>query len=533
MHSGLWAQPQTDSVHYHYYKILQPTHSDDLLNAYLFFENQRSKAEVRQDTAAIIYNLHLLSMIQLDLGLLYEGEQSSVEILTLLDARHSLSNFYDDYLRVYYRLGRIYRQLKHEEQSKDYYQKALTYAQTKNDSIYILNNIGVLYKDRNSWSLALKYFQMAYAKNTTPYDTLQYARALNNLYYVEALNGHSTAIDSMRKAKALRLKLNDSKGLYSSYRDLATFFHTQGNSTEANTYANRAMQQAESINSLTFLKDAFALFIEIGDNKDLLNYKTLSDSIESIRLNQQNTYASLKYNVAKEREQYLATLLRQEREKAQKQLYQALAIIVAIISIFVVYILRQRYKKGKEQEVYNTETRISKKVHDEVANDVYKVMSKLQTTTPTTPEILDDLEGIYNKTRDISKENSLIALNGNFTETLDDLLLSYSDDHCNVITKNSSGIHWDGVDANKKRIIYRVLQELMTNMRKHSRATLAVVSFSQNGKKITVNYRDNGLGTRLQKQTGLQNAENRILAMNGSITFETEPQKGFKVMFTL
>jgi len=529
----LKAQPQIDSITFFANKVLKPTHSDDLLQSYGFFERQNNRAEQAADTLTQIYSQYMLSLITTDMGLVFESEQYLVQNLVLIDAFSAHHSREEDYLRIYNQLGRLYRQLQNPAQSISYYSKGLKYAPKDSDSIVLLNNIGILYNDLHRRDSAKAYYQKAYQLSLNTTDTLQYARVLTNWFMLEAFDGNEYAVDSLLKAARLRQQLGDTKGLYSSYRNLTEVFLNGKQPMTAQRYADSALRLARQINSLSFLKDAYSLQIQLREDPLLNDYFKVVDSIERLELQQQNTYASLKYNVTKERERTLESQLRQEKERAEKQRYQAVAVIVFIIGVFVVYISRQRYKKAKEQEVYNTETRISKKVHDEVANDVYKVMSRLQTSTPTTPEILDELEGIYNKTRDISKENSLIALNGNFTETLEDLLLSYSDEQCSVITKNSSGIRWEGVDENKKRVIYRVLQELMTNMRKHSRATLAVVSFSQNRKKITINYQDNGLGTRLQKQTGLQNAENRIFAMNGSITFDTEPQKGFKVRFTL
>lgn len=68
----------------------------------------------------------------------------------------------------------------------------------------------------------------------------------------------------------------------------------------------------------------------------------------------------------------------------------------------------------------------------------------------------------------------------------------------------------------------------MVNMRKHSKANLVGLTFEQNGAKLLISYSDNGMGSQLKKQLGLQNMENRMRSIGGSITFDTEPNKGFK-----
>ena len=192
---------------------------------------------------------------------------------------------------------------------------------------------------------------------------------------------------------------------------------------------------------------------------------------------------------------------------------------------------RVRHKKEKLQQVYNTEARISKKVHDEVANEVYQVMTKVQSKPGL--DVLDDLEHIYTKTRDISKDNSLIDHSGNFEELINDLLLSYKNDAVAVVTKGIKTLNWNAVSDIKKTTIYRVLQELMTNMKKHSEASVAVISFSKHKGNIQITYKDNGKGCMLKKQVGLQNTESRMASINSSINFESQINHGFKAIMCI
>jgi signal transduction histidine kinase len=48
---------------------------------------------------------------------------------------------------------------------------------------------------------------------------------------------------------------------------------------------------------------------------------------------------------------------------------------------------------------------------------------------------------------------------------------------------------------------------------------------------LYIEYTDNGKGATIEKlnsRNGLQNVENRILAIKGTITFDTKSGKGFK-----
>ena len=73
----------------------------------------------------------------------------------------------------------------------------------------------------------------------------------------------------------------------------------------------------------------------------------------------------------------------------------------------------------------------------------------------------------------------------------------------------------------------------MTNMRKHSRASSVALIFSKEGAKIQIKYRDNGVGCELFKKNGLRNTESRIASVNGTITFESKKDDGFRATLTI
>lgn len=286
--------------------------------------------------------------------------------------------------------------------------------------------------------------------------------------------------------------------------------------------------------------EALNLKLKFENNSDLNKYITINKEINQAKQIRENKYAAIKYNVEEkerlinEKELKLKTSeLEEERQKKFKLIYLFTGLIILIISIFLILTQKNRYKKEKIQQVYITETRISKKVHDEVANDVYQVMTKLQEDSNIKENILDDLDNIYSRTRDISRENSTLDVNDHFETTLNDLFLSYKNDGVNIITRNIPKIDWNTIETFKKITLYRVLQELMVNMKKHSQATNVALTFNESNNKIGITYTDNGIGCKIKKGTGLLNMENRIKSIKGTIIFESEINKGFKAKITV
>ena len=75
----------------------------------------------------------------------------------------------------------------------------------------------------------------------------------------------------------------------------------------------------------------------------------------------------------------------------------------------------------------------------------------------------------------------------------------------------------------------------MVNMLMYSEASLAAIIFQNIRNNYSINYSDNGIGSNLEaltSQNGLNNAETRIKSLNGTVTFETALNNGFKAFIS-
>jgi signal transduction histidine kinase len=145
-------------------------------------------------------------------------------------------------------------------------------------------------------------------------------------------------------------------------------------------------------------------------------------------------------------------------------------------------------------------------------------------------QLLVNLDAIYNRTRNISGENSDIDTGDKFEVNLKAMLSNYAGDAINIIVKDNHDINWLKIQPEKKIAVYRVLQELMVNMKKHSQCDYVIIGFEVLEKYIQISYADNGIGFNktINHKNGLQNIENRIIAIKGTFTFDSELNKGVK-----
>ena len=525
---SVFSQHEVDSTDFYRKILLNPNQDSDINAAFNFYERESFADLERKDTLSAVYKLRIISIGQAAMGAIYESEATAIKALRLLDKLPANKETKKATIGVYNDLGKVYRTLQSPANALRYYEKALQLSENSSDSLVLINNKGNVFVDSGNYGLAQKEFTVAYKKSLEGSDSLSKALILDNLGFAQSKSRDPDALENMLSALEIRLQFENLSGTYSSYRHLALHYYDHDQNEDALEYAQKAYVIATAINSPSYMENALSNLLKIKGDSTAKQYIKLNDSIERAKLNMQNKYAAMQYNIVKEKEKTEANRLLQEQEKRKSQAFQFLGIFLIIGVVAYYFIQKALNKKETLKQIYHTETRISKKVHDEVANDVYHLMNRIQLNSLNDDTLLDDLEGIYKKTRDISRENSELTIYEDFTEQLTDLIQSYHLEETVITIQNISKINWKTSSDLKKTTIYRILQELMTNMKKHSRSTHVLLSFEQNKNKIQVKYRDNGVGCQLKNKNGLQNMENRIKAINGSITFDTEPDNGFK-----
>ncbi len=529
MYNGYSQDSIRDSLFYYDNLVRNPKRTTDFVNVYRFYEKHKKMMLEEEDTLSAIFDLRLMSNLQKKFGFLSDSEMIAVEALTLLDFLEPNEATIECRVGLYNQLGIIKRENNDYDEALKYYDKALEIALIAFDSIRLLNNKGNVYLYQKKYILAIEMLEEAYKKQVEIGDEKRIAKALTQLGVAQSCDNRPEGLTNMLEALRIREDIEDIIGLYASYKNLVKYYKKRNDYLKAKYYADKAYNVAKSINSPYYVRDALSYIVDLDGNPLVAEYKRLSDSLNRVKELRENKFATLKYEKSEYVRQAQESELERAKERDLKVRYQFVGILLVISSVGLYLLLRVHHNKEKVRQIYNTETRISKKIHDEVANDLFQVMTKLQSPINSREQVLDSLESIYNKTRDISKENNIIDVRGDFDALLNDLLLSYQSDSVNVITRHIKKIDWDAIEGIKKITIFRVLQELMVNMRKHSEASIVALTFSQFNTKISINYSDNGVGAEIKKNSGIPNMENRINSINGNIIFESEPGKGFKV----
>lgn len=512
-------------------------------SSYYYYSKAKFAAETKKDTSRIILsliNLAEIHYIQSD----YTGAETvATEIIPLLEKKKDHNYNYDLNLL----LGNIATSTLDYKNALLYFKKASLIEETSaNEKIKVLHNVGWVYLEMQQFKKATYIFEYLLSKNENLQDISTYALILSNLGYCYIKLDNPKALPYLTKALQIRLKINQ-KTQISTYAHLSLYYK-QRNLAIAKTYAVLGYKVATSLRIPDDRLACLQLLIELNTGATAKNYALqylhINDSITKVRQRAKNQYAKIRYDSKKEREENLqlkVQKIEQEAHQKKKNIFLYLIVgTITAIGIVITYLLLAKNKREKVKATYATEIRISKKLHDELANDVYQTMAFAETQDLSTIRnkeiLLSNLDTIYSRTRNISKENISVETGPAFLPDFKEMMTDFNTHEVNVIANGLEAINWSTLDSNVKIILYRVIQELLVNMKKYSQCSLVLLTFNLKEKKLKIDYLDNGIGAtenQLKSKNGLQNVENRILAVKGNISFDTSPNKGFKVRFTI
>lgn len=517
--------------------------NEEFDSSYYYYSKAKYAAEIKKDTSRIIHSLGWMAQIQRDLGDYTGSEASAVEALPLLKNNDKYPN---GRWNIYNQLGNIYLFTFDNNNALSYFYKALNVKTDEIERASIKNNIALVHMEQHKYQDAIKILSPLTLKKEVLEDPEAYSRIIDNLGYCFYKTGNLKALDYLNKALKIRLQIKDDWGMIASYSHLSEFYK-KNNPNLAADYAQKTYEKATEINSVNDRLGSLELLIQNSPgNKSKefsILYLKINDSIIKVRLKAKNQFAKIRYDSTKEKDENVKlkaqTILQQKEQHNRNLLLYFIVGIIITMSILVGNFLVAKNKRAKIKSSYNTEIRIAKKLHDELANDVFQTMAFAETHDLSANDnkeiLLNNLENIYSRTRNISKENSTIEAGPLFVSNLKEMMSGFNNNNVNVLINDIDTINWVSIESNTKITVYRVLQELLVNMKKHSQCSLVVLTFKKNENKLQIDYSDNGIGATIEElnlKNGLRNVENRIQAIKGTITFDSKSDKGFKVHIT-
>jgi signal transduction histidine kinase len=502
---------QNDSAFYYFNKVA--TGSKDSLQVAMAYTN--------------------MAVIQSDAGDYFGSQESLLASLKYLDEQKAKDHHC--LLSDYNELGSTSLNLKNYDAAIAYYDQALQFAKDDAYKTIALNNKAVAYQKKKQYSQAIAIYRSIIEQSKK--NKKEYARILSNLARVEWLqNPGYPAAPGLLQALQIRKEEKDDWGLNASYAHLSDYY-SGSRPDSALLYADKMYAIARQLSSPDDELEALQKLITLSAPKAVkqyfIRYQYLSDSLQTARNAAKNQFALIRYEAEKNKADNLR-LQKDNTEKRIQIMWQWILIcgVVLVFIILIVFLVSRHRNVIRKQQL-----KTSQKVHDVVANGLYRLMAEIQHHDAVEKEqLLDAIEQLYDQSRDISyepqqPENS----NAHFQESIAGLLRSFASPGTKVLVVGNHPDIWNGLKDGAKKELEHVLQELMVNMKKHSTAGNVVVRFERRENQLKIQYTDDGIGLpeHFRYGNGLTNTGNRIKDIGGLITFGKHTPKGLKVEITL
>ncbi|MDN5289035.1 MAG: histidine kinase [Mucilaginibacter sp.] len=506
-------------------------------SAYYYFNKVVASS---RDSLQIAMAYNNMAVIQSDAGDYFGSQESLSMSLRFLDEKKEkdqacLSSDYNE-------LGLTSINLKNYEAAIPFYELAIKFSRNEAFKLIFLNNKALALEKKGSYVSALKLYRVIISQTK---NEKEYARTLSNMARTQWLyHPDYNAAPELLKALRIRQKENDFWGQNASYAHLADYY-TRKRPDSAFSYASQMYTVARRLSSPDDQLEALQKLIRLGPPQFTKSYfdryQQLNDSVQTSRNAAKNQFAFIRYDVEKGK----ADNLKLQRDNTEKRyqiarqrvfLFGTLFLLVTgtVISVIWYRKRKQRLDLEAQNKIRESQLKTSKKVHDVVANGLYRMMTEIDNQEGIDKtRLLDRIEDMYEKSRDISYEQpELPALD--FGEKLGSLLKAFATERTKVVLAGNRNELWNRVSMPVQYEIEHVLQELMVNMRKHSGASNVAIRFERKGNQIHIYYTDDGIGLpkEVKYKNGLTSTGNRINHIQGAITFETNRKKGLRILIS-
>jgi two-component system NarL family sensor kinase len=429
--------------------------------------------------------------------------------------------------RIYTRIANTYMVDNNGVQARNYLTRAKRIIDVSNNlpvKSYVLASLAILKTEEGDIKEVIRYAEEALAIKRQLGQRRQLQNDLLNLseWYLQ-VKEYTKARKMLTEAMALARELNDVVYLHYFYETTALLDSLTGNTASAYSNLKKAM----------FFKDSTYTIRKIK-------------AVEEIKEKYEN-------------EQKEKTIAEKELIIQSQKYQQSVIVGVAVITILILLLIllwiwtQQKIKLQRQQEHQNrirlqTIVHTQEEVQQSIARDLHDGLVQVLGAAKMSLQAVNingDKELVHQRIKDASviiDEACSEARNIShqilpYSLMKDGLLPAIEE----LLRKNLPGIKYKFEFENvEKRFhqdveinFYRIAQELIQNILKHSEATFVKIRFHEKNNFLVLDLADNGKGFDKNSDNdgvGLTNIKTRAELINASVLVDTNPETGTRIM---
>lgn len=434
--------------------------------------------------------------------------------------------------------------------------------------------------EKNNTNLAIQLYNQAedYSKQSRFEDQLKYLQRANSFtpfevrnYYVEAMiklalsnyYGEQGLVELQskyfREAEALAKNNPEIETTNPTFLHAKALMAKNKNDMNlANQLANESLEAAIASKNMDHLIKAYTILSETYSKlnkpeKALESIKTLNlykDSLFTVNRTTTFSYYQTLYETEKKERELLAKTGEIETMKTTNKARLRLVgigvfVLIAIgISLFLWKNLLYQKKQKELQSKFSQEllknqeeerTRISKDLHDGLGQSLLLIKNKVALTKDN--DAGEMVDTAISELRAIARSLHPMQLEKLGLSKAAEHLLDQIDNETDIFVsseiENLKGI----LDKKSELQLYRILQESINNVLKHSEASALRVTFQKIGQRVELKIEDNGKGFDFSEKLndfqslGLKTLKERISAIDGSMKVISQKGNGTSLIF--
>ncbi|MEJ8842673.1 sensor histidine kinase [Lacibacter sp. H375] len=434
-------------------------------------------------------------------------------------------------------------------------------------------NIANVYKIKGDDNKATTYYNKAITISRSIQDKEYLANALNNIgaLYIKKQN-YKEALAAINESLQLRKDLGDTKGQVSCMNNLGLVFHDQKQYDSSIAILQAALNIGKD--AVNCLPEVNQTYLALSHSYESLNkndealamfkfYASTKDSLFTDNLSQKFAELETKYEtLEKEKE------IQRQQYIIEKKNYWIIGIALSIVLLSLLAVsYYRRYKLKQEatmkQAVLEQQQlaasavlkaeekerqRIAKDLHDGVGQmmsaakmNLSAFENELQFTSVDQKLSFERIIGLVDEScKEVRTVSHQMMPNMLLKSGLGKAVAEFLDKIDQKIIKVN--LHVEGLQERLNEdveiVLFRVLQECVNNVIKHSGASQLDIALIKDKDGISATIEDNGKGFDVQQigdegGIGLKNMKARIDYLNGTIDFDTAAGKGTLVAIHL
>lgn len=472
-------------------------------------------------------------------------------------------------------IANVYLNYDKYKDAKENYKKVIGFAKKNNSKALFASGYSGLmkyYYQLKEYDGALKYGLLTanYLKDLDIKADLAGAEnTIGQIYYQKA--NYSLAMKYYNRSLEFRVFMKDKLGIASCYKNIGACYAELKDFAKAEKYLNESIMLFKELNSKDYLREAYDMLGDVYEAKDdyvnsLKFYKesiAMKDSIYNKQTADKINELQIAYQTEKKMQQI--ELLNKEN-KIQKltllkrNVYLGLAVVLLIVTLLFGYLLYRSIKLKQEarlqseviiqqdlatKSVLNAEENERKRISGELHDGLGQMFSAVKMNLSALTEDVDfkstHSREMFDKTlklvdesckeiRSISHQMAPnVLLKSGLTTAVRDFI-NKIDARKLKINLETFGLQ-QRLDQNTETVLYRVIQETVNNVIKHSGANALDIQLTKDEEGINVMIEDNGKGfdtANLEKfeGIGLKNIRSRVEYLKGMVDFSSNLGSG-------